>query len=222
MTINESTGEVLASKIDFKLFARDAAEFATEKLGYKISASGFRQLVIAGVAPAPVNGSDTNALWSQVELSEWINELQEEESSEDKSEDSKEESKAVHTDVYEFYERTFSVYYELHNSNKSRIEAQEDEQAGGLHWCPQWWEHRSVVGRLTAAWYAWEAAHADGGAAMSSWILEHADRHFDRITSHNGPFHKCWDGHTSTMTVFPTDPIPEDLRDSDLTEGEEE
>ncbi|MDJ0318604.1 DUF4913 domain-containing protein [Arthrobacter antibioticus] len=113
-----------------------------------------------------------------------------------------------HQDVYEFFERTYSPYYELADARMSALK----RDSPLMSWCDQWWLHKSVVGRMVAAWYAWEDAFAAGGGAMSSWILEHADRHYDRVMSEEGPFRKCKSGHTDDLDEYRTIAAPDSLR----------
>ena len=199
--------------IDFEVFARDAAELAGEHLGIRLSAGGFRQLVIDGDAPAPIPGTDR---WSQKAVMEWV--ARKLSMAEGKAEGTETESKPVHRDVFDFWDRTYSVYYEVFNTTPNALRRASPE----LTWCRKWWLHRGVVGRITAAWYAWEAAHAEGGAAISAWILEHADRHFDRIMAENGPLRECKEKHTDALDIYPTDPAPESLRTPTEDEGEKE
>lgn len=202
---------------DFELFARDAAEVAGELLGIRLTAGGFRQLVIDGDAPAPITGTDR---WSQKAIKAWADtKLAAQEAADEHLEepDGEQEGKPVHRDVYDFWERTFSVYYELHDTTPNV----KDRYEPGMTWCRKWWLHRGVVGRLTACWYAWEVAHAQGGTAISAWILEHADRHFDRIMAGDGPLRSCKSDHSDALDVYPTDPAPEALRTPSEDEGED-
>ncbi|MDO5867124.1 MULTISPECIES: DUF4913 domain-containing protein [Paenarthrobacter] len=204
-----------SSGVDFELFARDAADLASEQLGTKFTAVGFRQLVINGQAPAPIPGTDR---WSQKSVMDWVaREIATAEAAAengDEAEDGEEEEAPVHKDVFDFYERTFSLYYELHDTTPNVKTRTQPVMA----WCRKWWLHRGVVGRLTAAWYAWEAAHSEGGSAISAWILEHADRHFDRIMAEDGPLRKCKSEHTEALDVYPAEPVPESLRLPDTNE----
>jgi hypothetical protein len=77
--------------------------------------------------------------------------------------------------------------------------------------CRQWWNHESVMMRMTALWQGYEVAYAEGGGAMSTWMLDHADRHFDRIMAEGGPLTECRSDHGSQMVRYPTDPLPEGL-----------
>jgi hypothetical protein len=113
-----------------------------------------------------------------------------------------------HRDVYEFFERTYSPYYELADARTSALK----RDSPLMSWCDQWWLHKSVVGRMVAAWYAWEDAYTAGGGAMSSWILEHADRHHDRVMAEDGPFRKCKSGHTDDLDEYRTIAAPDGLR----------
>ena len=119
-----------------------------------------------------------------------------------------ESAEPKHRDVYEFFERTYSPYYELADARISALK----RDSPLMSWCDQWWVHRSVVARLVAAWYAWEDAYTAGGGAMSSWILEHADRHYEKIMAEDGPFRKCKSGHTDDLDEYPTIPAPDGLR----------
>lgn len=199
----EGTGFV--PDVDFTLWARDAAELATELLGRKITTAGFRHLVLTGHAPLPIRDTEQ---WSQKAVTEWVdrqNAITEAGAGEG------EDAKPVHADVFDFYERTYALYYELHDTTPNAMQRERPI----MSWCQQWWLHRSVVGRLTAAWYAWETAHADGGSAISAWILEHADRHFDRIMADDGPLRMCKGQHTDSLDVYPADPVPDSLRTPD-------
>ena len=119
-----------------------------------------------------------------------------------------ESAEPKHRDVYEFFERTYSPYYELADARISALK----RDSPLMSWCDQWWVHRSVVARLVASWYAWEDAFAAGGGAMSSWILEHADRHHEKIMAEDGPFRKCKSGHTDDLDEYRTLPAPDGLR----------
>lgn len=208
--------------VDFQLNAREAAEYVSDQLGELVSASAFRQLVMVGKAPAPISGTDFRAIWSQAALSGWSTEqlmaaISEADSSTEP--EAEEPPGPRHVTVYDFFERTYSPYYQLHDTNTFVLKKNEPV----LVWCDRWWLHKSVVGRLVAAWYAWEDAHVAGGGAISSWILEHADRHFDRIMAEDGPFRKCKPGHTEDVGEYPTEPCPPALRleDDDSEENKE-
>ena len=204
--------EPVRPDVDFKLWARDSAELASELLGRKVTTSGFRHMVMTGEAPLPINGTEQ---WSQKAVMDWAAETIETPAADgDGAEDDEKEPAPVHKDVFDFYERTFSLYYELHDTTPNALQRERPVMA----WCKQWWLHRGVVGRLTAAWYAWEAAHADGGSAISAWILEHADRHFDRIMAEDGPLRMCKSQHTDALDVYPAEPVPESLRLPDTDE----
>lgn len=204
----------VAAGPDFELFARDAAELAGELLGIRLTAGGFRQLVIDGDAPAPIHGTER---WSQKAVKAWADRklAAAAEEGEDTAVDPEAEAKPVHRDLYDFWERTYSVYYELHDMTPNALAKAKP----GMTWCRKWWLHRSVVGRINAAWFAWEVAHAEGGAAISAWILEHADRHFDRIMAENGPLRMCKGEHSDALDVYPTEPAPEALRTPTEEEG---
>lgn len=205
--------EVSPDGKDFYLTAAEAAALFSETVGGKTTVAQFRRMVIAREAPAAALQAGGTAKWSQTTLDAWLSEsllergaAPEAEPEHPGTED--EEPKPVHEDVYDFYVRTFSLYYELHDTTSNAMTREKPI----MSWCKKWWLHRGVVGRLTAAWYAWEVAHAEGGSAISAWILEHADRHFDRIMAEDGPLRMCKSDHTDALDVFPTEPAPEPLR----------
>lgn len=114
---------------------------------------------------------------------------------------------AFHT-VYDFYDGIYGPLYE-HFDSSPGVMAQRG--TSDVRWCSQWWNHESVMMRMIALWQGYEVAYADGGGAVSTWILDHADRHFDRIMAAGGPLSKCKTDHGSQMVRYPTDPLPEGL-----------
>jgi hypothetical protein len=110
--------------------------------------------------------------------------------------------------VYDFYEGIYGPLYE-HFDSRPGVLAQRGTTAIG--WCRQWWNHESVMMRLTALWQGYEVAYAEGGGAVSTWMLDHADRHFDRIMAEGGPLSECRSDHGNQMVRYPTDPLPEGL-----------
>lgn len=211
------TGEIVSreelarpvDRLDFQLNARESAEYVGERLGHLVSAGAFRQLVMEGEAPAPITGNDFKAVWSQAALAAWTGERIEAAAADSEAgEEDPAESEPQHENVYDFFEKTYSPYYELADARISALNREKPMTS----WCDQWWLHKSVVGRMVAAWYAWEDAFAAGGGAMSSWILEHADRHYDRVMAEDGPFRKCKSGHTDDLDEYRTTPAPDGLR----------
>lgn len=100
--------------------------------------------------------------------------------------------------VYNFYEGVYGPLYEYYDSSPGVL-AQRGTTA--IRWCRQWWNHESVMMRLTALWQAYEAAYAEGGGAMSTWMLDHADRHFNQIMAEGGPLSECRANHGHNMTA---------------------
>lgn len=110
--------------------------------------------------------------------------------------------------VYDFYEGIYGPLYEHYDSNPG---VAQQRAAAPVRWCRQWWNHESVMMRLIALWQAYEVAYAEGGGAVSTWMLDHADRHFDRIMAEGGPLSECRSDHGNKMTRYPVDPLPEGL-----------
>lgn len=110
--------------------------------------------------------------------------------------------------VYDFYEGIYGPLYE-HFDSAPGVMAQRGTT--GIRWCRQWWNHQSVMMRMTALWQGYEVAYAEGGGAVSTWMLDHADRHFDRIMAEGGPLSECRSDHGNQMVRYPTDPLPKGL-----------
>ncbi|HEV7951029.1 MAG TPA: DUF4913 domain-containing protein [Glaciihabitans sp.] len=73
-------------------------------------------------------------------------------------------------------------------------------------WCPEWWKHPEAVARLRAVWSARLQADAEMEsetgdlAAVSSWWLNHWDRHAAILLDRsNGPFRDC-DAHRGHLS----------------------
>lgn len=210
-TVDETGFEAAPDGKDFYLTASEAAALLSEELGSKVSVASFCRMVMAGdVPPAHLQAGGTPR-WSQYGLDAWVETNRRKTAPVPAEDETEEAAEAAHKNVYEFFERTYSPYYELHEHAVGAM----NRNSPSLVWCRQWWLHQSVMCRITAAWYAWEDAYTAGGGAMSSWILEHADRHFDRIMHEDGPFKRCKEGHTDSLDQYPAEPAPESLRMKD-------
>lgn len=124
-----------------------------------------------------------------------------------------EEPENVYDDPYSFFTAELHPLYARVSHNEQEIEAGKQRFA----WCPQWWRHIEAVTRISALWHAWEKSRLEDGAAMSTWLLDHADRHMDRLLSPDGPFAYCTakDGHVSSAVPFLVDEYPDGLADVD-------
>jgi hypothetical protein len=216
-TDGDATGDPAATDadLDFILTVDSAAALVSEAVNHPVSEAAFRRMVMRGQAPAPLPGTKTPQ-WSQRALDEWLYPSGTEEASGGGGDVVAAPSPggAVHQNVFDFFEKTYSPLYELHDTDPDVMK--QRSAAGQTVWCSQWWVHVDVVARLTSAWFAWEAARTSVKPAMSAWILDHGDRHFDRIMANPGPFEKCRQGHLAGMEEFNTEPAPATLRmDSD-------
>jgi len=113
--------------------------------------------------------------------------------------------------VYDFYEGIYGPLYEHFDASPGVLASRTQSNGNVTRWCSQWWNHESVMMRMTALWQGYEGAYTEGGGAVSTWILDHADRHFDRIMDPKGPLSKCSSAHTDGMARYPTEPLPEGL-----------
>lgn len=59
------------------------------------------------------------------------------------------------------------------------------DRSANMHWCSQWWAHPEAIKRLKALYEEWLARQAGGG--MSSWWVDHFDRHAAVLFAKNGP-----------------------------------
>ncbi len=82
---------------------------------------------------------------------------------------------------------------------------------GGVVWCPKWWKHPEAVNRLWALWRAFEMFRSQGGSAMSSWWVYHADVHLSVLLDERGPFVECRGrkGHIDSDHSLPVERAPE-------------
>ncbi len=77
-------------------------------------------------------------------------------------------------------------------------------------WCEQWWKHPMALTRLRALWQSWEVANAEGGAAMSKWLMYDFDHHMNKLTAKpGGTFHECNGGNHRTGELTVTAPTAE-------------
>ena len=127
------------------------------------------------------------------------------------SAEAEEEVEPAYSTVYDFYEGIYGPLYEHFDSAPGAMGQRTQTNGTTTRWCSQWWNHESVMMRMIALWQGYEAAYNEGGGAVSTWILDHADRHFDRIMDPKGPLSKCTTNHTEGMTRYPTESVPEGL-----------
>ncbi|WP_082177219.1 DUF4913 domain-containing protein [Arthrobacter sp. RIT-PI-e] len=88
----------------------------------------------------------------------------------------------------------------------SRVESVD--RSSGQHWCSQWWNHPEAIDRFRALHERWLEAQADGG--MSSWWVDHFDRHASVLFSKRGPFGECGTTHvvSTTRRILATEQPP--------------
>lgn len=67
------------------------------------------------------------------------------------------------------------------------------DRAQNQYWCSQWWKHPEAVDRLRGMYDQWLEAQAHGG--MSSWWVDHFDRHALVLFAKRGPFGECGTSH---------------------------
>lgn len=83
-----------------------------------------------------------------------------------------------------------------------------------MHWCPQWWDHPEAVDRLRALHLQQLVAmptRDDPAGSLSSWWVDHWDRHAVVLFGRTGPFGQCRDGHVRREPLE-LDTPPEDLQ----------
>lgn len=79
-------------------------------------------------------------------------------------------------------------------------------------WCDSWWLHPLALTRLRALWQSWEVANAEGGAAISKWLIYDYDHHITKLTTKGGPFHECHNSHHRTgQNTIPRVPEATDI-----------
>ncbi|WP_394253003.1 DUF4913 domain-containing protein [Arthrobacter pityocampae] len=68
------------------------------------------------------------------------------------------------------------------------------DRSQNQYWCSQWWKHPEAVDRFRGLYEQWLEAQANGG--MSSWWIDHYDRHATTLFTKRGPFGECGTTHT--------------------------
>ena len=68
----------------------------------------------------------------------------------------------------------------------------ERRASNNRRWCARWWEHPEVMTRVRVLClsHRWVGTHGTP-LDMSTWMLDHLDRHVDALQSSNGPFASC-------------------------------
>ena len=67
------------------------------------------------------------------------------------------------------------------------------DRSQGASWCPQWWNHPEAIDRSKSLYDRW--LQADKDQAMSSWWVDHFDRHAAVLFAKRGPFGGCGTKH---------------------------
>lgn len=193
----------------FELTASEAATLVSER-AWPLSAVSFKAMAARGEAPKPTSIAGRTALWSLDDLETWIQGFPSPEADEPAPEpvEGASEPEPAFRTVYDFYEGIYGPLYEHYDSSPGVMATRGTKE---IRWCRQWWNHESVMMRLIALWQAYEVAYAEGGGAMSTWMLDHADRHFDRIMAEGGPLSECRANHNHKMIRYPVDPLPEGI-----------
>lgn len=123
------------------------------------------------------------------------------------------EPENMYEDMYTFFSNELHPFY----IRESPFLQEKDTEKRSLAWCPQWWNHIEAVTRISSLWHGWEKSRLEPGAALSTWILDHADRHMDRLLNPQGPFRYCSpkDGHTRKAVPFIVAEYPDFLTTTD-------
>lgn len=131
------------------------------------------------------------------------------------TQESEDEPENMYEDIYTFFSSELHPFY-IRESPFVQDKSTDDTKRS-LAWCPQWWLHVEAVSRISALWHGWEKSRLESGAALSTWILDHADRHMDRLLNPQGPFRYCSpkDGHTSKAVPFIVAEYPDFLTTTD-------
>lgn len=72
------------------------------------------------------------------------------------------------------------------------------DRSQGMSWCSQWWKHLEAIERFRALFEKWLEAQKEGG--MSSWWIDHFDRHATVLFAKRGPFGECGTKHVERTT----------------------
>lgn len=157
--------------------ARDAAEFLSEALGRRLTTASFRQLVLDDTAPAPATTTaDGTAKWSMRALRDWATAVLDAETEAAAATGPDDQAAAKERDAFTHWVSERLNRFESH-----------DDRTGT--WCPHWWDHPEAVDRLHALWTAYTTAKTDN--ELSSWWVNHWDRHHPYLFGKSGVFSQC-------------------------------
>lgn len=84
------------------------------------------------------------------------------------------------------------------------------DRSANMYWCSQWWAHPEAVDRLVALHAQWLIAAQEN--IMSSWWVDHFDRHAVVLFAKHGPFGECAVAHVekgARRTITCEQPPPE-------------
>jgi hypothetical protein len=86
----------------------------------------------------------------------------------------------------------------------------ERRNSNTKRWCPRWFEHPEAVARIWQMYMGYRQVKDSGNALdFSNWMLDHLDRHIDRLMAADGPFSGCSPTrHTSPRQLEMAEPEP--------------
>jgi hypothetical protein len=73
------------------------------------------------------------------------------------------------------------------------------DRSQNQYWWSQWWAHPEAVDRLRGLYEHWLDARTNGG--MSSWWMDHFDRHATVLFAERGPFGECGTAHVARTAL---------------------
>lgn len=99
--------------------------------------------------------------------------------------------------VYDFFDDYLAPMYEVQDRNQEK------------NWCKRWWDHRSVLMRVTAMWHKYEKMRLDDPAGFQEDFIRFVvDHHMPFLLSAQSPMKNCSPEHQ------PSRQLPSETRES--------
>jgi hypothetical protein len=82
--------------------------------------------------------------------------------------------------VYDFFDDYLAPAFEIQDRNQDK------------HWCPRWWDHQSVLFRITAMWRKYELMRLESPAGVDEEFIRFViDHHMPILLGPTSPMKNC-------------------------------
>lgn len=96
----------------------------------------------------------------------------------------------IYPTVYDFFDDYLRPAYQVQDTNQTNA------------WCGHWWDHRSVLHRVTAMWRAYEyLALTDPARADEVFLRSMGDHHMQFLLGERSPMVNCRSQHSASLNL---------------------